>query len=305
MESPTDYVSVPAVRGGLDATPNDALTPEARQDGAVTRSIVLRTRGRRHGPVTRIVSPSDVGELIKPFVFLDYFDFTPTGDALFPMHPHSGIATITVLLNGDLRYEDTTGAAGVLSAGSVEWMRAGNGIWHDASPAGRARFQGYQIWVALPRSLENGTPHSQYLPASAVPLKAPVRVVLGTFEGVDSPIAAPAGMNLLHVRLRAGETWRYQPPAGQTVAWAHVNSGSLAVGGERLQDELAVFAPSEEALQFTAEANAGFIVASAVPHPHDLAPGYYSVHTSKEALRKGEAEIARIGAKLRAEGRLR
>src|SRR5688572_30216941 len=80
---------------------------------APTRRVVARTRGRSHGPITRIVSPSDIGELTKPFVFLDYFDFKPTGDALFPMHPHSGIATITVLLSGNLHYEDTTGASGV------------------------------------------------------------------------------------------------------------------------------------------------------------------------------------------------
>src|ERR1700755_1108456 len=135
----------------------------------IARPIALRTRGQPHGPVTRVVNPADIGKLIKPFVFLDYFDFTPSGDALFPMHPHSGIATITVLLKGDLRYEDTTGAAGVLPAGSIEWMQAGNGIWHAGSPAGNARFQGYQLWAALPRSLENGAPRTQYLPAKAVP----------------------------------------------------------------------------------------------------------------------------------------
>ncbi|WP_051376738.1 pirin family protein [Burkholderia sp. WSM2232] len=271
----------------------------------VGRPIAVRTRGRAHGPVTRVVSPADIGELIKPFVFLDYFDFTSSGNALFPMHPHSGIATLTVLLRGELRYEDTTGAAGVLPAGSLEWMRAGNGIWHDASPAGPGRFQGYQLWVALPRSLENGTPHSQYLPPEAVPRKSPVRVVLGSLDGLESPIAAPVGMNLLHVRLQAGQSWRWEPPAGHTVAWAHINTGCVEVSRELLQDELAVFVPSEDALEFTAQADADFIVASAVPHPHDLVLGHYSVHTSKEALARGEAGIASIGQQLRKNGRLR
>ncbi|NDZ17498.1 hypothetical protein C7T35_02940 [Variovorax sp. WS11] len=269
------------------------------------RAIVARTRGRGHGPVTRVLSPSDIGEFIKPFVFLDYFDFMPTGDALFPMHPHSGIATITVLLSGDLRYEDTTGASGVLSGGSVEWMRAGNGVWHDASPTGRSRFRGYQVWVALPRELENGEPQSQYLPARSVPHKGPARVVLGGFEGVHSRVAAPAGMNLLHVRLSSGERWRYEPPAGHTVAWTHVNEGALLVSAERLQDELVVFERSEDALEFTAEGDTDFIVGSAVEHPHDLVMGYYSVHTSTEALGRGEAEIARIGRQLRVDGRIR
>ena len=38
------------------------------------REVVLRTRGSSHGPITRLVSPSDLGQAVKPFVFLDYFD---------------------------------------------------------------------------------------------------------------------------------------------------------------------------------------------------------------------------------------
>ncbi|MFP3624387.1 hypothetical protein SB771_34510, partial [Burkholderia sp. SIMBA_051] len=53
----------------------DAAGPAVRPT-SLPRAIVARTQGRRHGPVTRIVSPGDLGELIKPFVFLDYFDFT-------------------------------------------------------------------------------------------------------------------------------------------------------------------------------------------------------------------------------------
>src|ERR1700728_3576847 len=64
------------------------------------RQIVLRTRGHSHGRVTRLVSPGDIGELIKPFVFLDYFDADPATAPKFGFHPHSGIATLTLILSG-------------------------------------------------------------------------------------------------------------------------------------------------------------------------------------------------------------
>jgi redox-sensitive bicupin YhaK (pirin superfamily) len=278
--------------------------PTGMAPAVAPRAIATRTHGRRHGPITRVVSPSDIGQLIKPFVFLDYFDFQPTGDPLFGMHPHSGIATFTVLLSGDMRYEDTTGASGELSEGSLEWMSAGSGVWHDGSPSSLSTFRGYQIWVALPPEREIGAAESRYLAPWQVPRIGAARLLLGSYEGVESAVPAPAGMNCLHVCLSPGESWRYQPPAGHDVAWAHVHRGALRVAGARLQDELAVFEPGEQVLEFVAEGGTEFIVASAAKHPHDLVLGRYSVHTSDETLRQGEAQIESIGRQLRARGRI-
>ena len=91
----------------------------ARQLRQPVREIVYRTRGHSHGPITRLMSPGDLGELLKPFVFLDLFAMDGT-IALPPIemgwHPHSGIATVTVLLEGAVRYAETTGKQGVLRA---------------------------------------------------------------------------------------------------------------------------------------------------------------------------------------------
>jgi redox-sensitive bicupin YhaK (pirin superfamily) len=87
------------------------------------RKVIYRTRGTTGGPITRLMSASDLGQLVKPFVFLDHFRFD-SHERRMPMelgwHPHSGIATVTVVLEGAVRYAETTGKAGVLSAGSVE-----------------------------------------------------------------------------------------------------------------------------------------------------------------------------------------
>jgi redox-sensitive bicupin YhaK (pirin superfamily) len=66
------------------------------------RRIVHRTRGSSHGPITRLASPSDVGQMIKPFVFLDYFEIDPKRSPAIGFHPHSGIATGTVVLEGQI-----------------------------------------------------------------------------------------------------------------------------------------------------------------------------------------------------------
>src|ERR1700756_5743888 len=119
-----------------------------------SRSIVQRTRGHLHGAVTRLVSPNDIGQIIKPFVFLDYFEADPAHALAFGFHPHSGIATLTLILSGQAFYKETTDREGVINTGDVEWMRAGNGVWHAGGMSGKERTRGFQLWVALPPALE-------------------------------------------------------------------------------------------------------------------------------------------------------
>ncbi|MBW8847220.1 MAG: pirin family protein [Burkholderiales bacterium] len=269
------------------------------------RAIVHRTHGSTHGPITRLVSPSDLGEFLKPFVFLDLNSFSPgVGSEGFAIHPHSGIATLTFVMTGSLRYEDTTGKAGVLPAGGVEWMRSGNGVWHIGAPVGDVQMSGFQLWVALPPSVENARAESLYLAPSDVPHAGPARVLLGSYGKAHSPIQAPPGMNYLAVSLKDGERWRYAPPAGHNVAWLAVSAGGVDVNGMVGTGELAVFEESEQAIDFVAHGDTSFVLGSAVKHPHDLVMGYYSVHTSKAALAQGEAEIQRIGAELRRDKRI-
>ena len=283
-----------------------SATARVRNEAAApSRSIVFRTRGNAHGPITRLVSPSDVGQLIKPFVFLDLFEAMPGNGPQFGWHPHSGIATLTVLLEGQTGYEETTGVKGVLNAGGVEWMRAAGGVWHTGSMNDRERVKGFQLWVALPPELENGAPESRYLSAEEVPADGPARLVLGQSGNASSAIPAPSGMNYLDVRLKAGERWTYQPPSGHTVGWVAVYQGTLHTPEAVTAGELAVFDRSHAAITFEAQSDTGFVLGSAIPHPHDLVLGYYSVHTSRAALDQGEREIDRIGMLLRADGRLR
>jgi redox-sensitive bicupin YhaK (pirin superfamily) len=270
------------------------------------RRIVHRTWGHAQGPITRLVSPSDLGGLIKPFVFLDLASFdgrfapTPMG---FGWHPHSGIATVTVMLEGAVRYAETTGRDGVLPTGGVEWMRASNGVWHTGAPE-EGRVKAFQLWVALPPQLENAPNASHYVMPKDVPVEGPARVILGDYGAARSPIEAPP-MSYLSVSLGPGERWTYQPPKGHTVAWVAVHEGVLRATSRIFSGEVAIFESSEDSIDFVGEGKTGFVLGSAARHPHELVLGSYSVHTTAEALRQSEAEIRRIGQELRARGTIR
>jgi redox-sensitive bicupin YhaK (pirin superfamily) len=270
---------------------------------SVPRPISHRTRGSGHGPITRLMSPGDLGNVLKPFVFLDRIDADTSGfpPMDFGWHPHSGIATVTVILDGVARFAETTGRSGTLGPGSVEWMRAGGGVWHTGG-AEPGRVRGFQLWVALPPELENGESASFYASPDVVPVAGPARVVLGHYDAAQSPIDAPP-MTYLSVELQAGERWTFRPPVGHELAWVALMDGAVRTPSPVHAGELAVFARGEGAIDFEATEHTRFVLGSAAPHPHELVLGHYSVHTSRDALRRGETEIRRLGRALLAAGK--
>src|SRR5882757_5867990 len=172
-------------------------TPAAQ---TTIRRIAQRTRGRKHGPTTRLMSPSDFGKLLKPFVFLDQFDYEgPPFEA--GLHPHSGIATLTYITEGSVNYIAPDNVKGVLTAGGVEWMQAGGGMWHGGG-IGAGRTRGFQLWIALPPELELGPTISLYQPLEAVQIDGPARVLLGRYASASSVIESPSPINYLAVGLK-------------------------------------------------------------------------------------------------------
>jgi redox-sensitive bicupin YhaK (pirin superfamily) len=223
-----------------------------------------------------------------------------------PVHPHSGIATVTVIADGDVTFDDPQSGHGAIGYGGVEWVRAGRGMWHGKElSAGRsATVQGFQLWIALPPNLENAQPEAQYVPADRMPSIGPARLIVGAYSGVTSPVDAPSGINYLLVTLKPGERWTYTPPPGHVVAWVAVSKGALTAGESVAQGELAIFEKSETPMTFEGAGadRATFVMGSAVPHPYPLHLGSYSVHTSAEALAAGERHIRSLKQQLDATG---
>jgi redox-sensitive bicupin YhaK (pirin superfamily) len=251
-----------------------------------------------------MVSPGDLGEHLKPFVFLDYVAGVVQPGAGFGWHPHSGLATLTYSLNSDAAYVDPTGQKGTVEAAGLEWMRAGGGTWHQGFIHPReATVTSFQLWAALPPGVEDGPPEGIYVAPRDVPQVDNVRVLLGEYRGHVNPIPAPSPILYLDVVLDAGETWRFEPPAGHTVAWAFVYRGQAAVGGQDVAGELVILDEGTGAITVEAREASRLLFGSARKHEHPLVLGSHSVHTNEASLRRGVARIREVGAELRRQGR--
>jgi hypothetical protein len=96
--------------------------------------------------------------------------------------------------------------------------------------------------------------------------------------------------------------WVYQPPAHHDVAWLALHQGTVATPEAVSAGEAVVFEEGEKHIEFEAATDAAFVLGSAVKHPYDLVTGHYSVHTTADALRVGERNIAAIGRRLHNQG---
>ena len=273
---------------------------------------ILRTVGSRkaavsRGPIANLISPSDLGESLKPFVFLDFFSATVTPGFGFDMHPHSGIATLTWQPGCDVRYTDTTGQAGILKAGGLEWMNAGGGAWHQGWLQGSGPSIGFQLWVPMPPDIEDGPAFGQYVPPEEVPsLDIPggdVKVLLGSLENgierIASPIESHQDMNYLVLSIETNHRWSYRPPPSHQIAWAFAFEGAPLIQGIETDRELLVLEGSGEIQIRAIDHPARVLIGTGRPHSFPLVRGPSSIHTNSVSLAKGKAAIDRIGAQIR------
>lgn len=277
------------------------------------KTAVARYRGAQHGPITRLIDPTALGEQLKPFIFLDFFNAPVQRGFGFPMHPHSGIATLTWQPSCDVRYQDTTGKNGVLKAGGLEWMNAGGGAWHQGSFDTQGLATGFQLWVPMPPGVEDGDSFGQYVPPAEVPKGSiaggTLTLLLGRLDAngqvLGSPVNSHQDMNYFVLDLEANAGWRYTPPAGHDVAWAFVFEGAASIVGAMTSRELVVLDGEGDIVFTGAGAPARILVGSARKHPHDLVMGPSSVHTNAESLRQGHTRIQALGQSLTEQGLLR
>lgn len=147
----------------------------------------------RYATVRRLL-PQRPRRMVGAWCFVDHFgpdDIAGRPGMQVPPHPHSGLQTVTWLVEGEVQHRDSLGSLQSIRPGQLNLMSAGHGIAHsEQSPPGHPdRMHGLQLWIALPDSARDGTPwfaHHADLPVVRDGA-ATVTVVVGEYAGRRSP----------------------------------------------------------------------------------------------------------------------
>jgi redox-sensitive bicupin YhaK (pirin superfamily) len=246
---------------------NPAHTQNASVVTAGTRRIALLTNGRRHGRVTRLITPWGVGELTRPFVLLSYAETARRSRSLFGVHPPSGITALTVVLSGKVLLEGANGEQHEVAAPGFAWTRTGSVGWREDDPVCSEPLRAFQLWISRLAPEQRAAAASEYVAPDEVEQDGPVRVFLGQFGRARSRLRhAPAGVNCFHVRLEDGERFRYVAPDGHNITWLAVDRGSLQLqAGEQVQwEQFALFGDTAGVIEAQAAGETSFVLGSAI-----------------------------------------
>ena len=192
------------------------------------------------GLMVRRALPVAGRRMVGPFIFLDEMGpatFAP-GEGLDVLpHPHIGLSTVTYLFDGALAHRDSTGVTQIVRPGELNLMTAGRGVVHsERSPAQErvgGRLHGAQLWMALPRALEDSAPSFAHFAVGALPRLVAegkrVRLVLGAAYGEESPVETPTDCVFAEISMAPGAILPVDPDWDERALY--VASGEIDIAG--------------------------------------------------------------------------
>ncbi len=240
----------------------------------------------------RSIAPR-VSNEFDPFLLFDHFAFNdPIEGPIrgFPMHPHRGIETVTYMLEGSTQHRDRLGNAGLIGPGDVQWMTSGRGILHEEMPrrGPSGNIYGFQLWVNLPAAQKMTAPRYQEVSAATIPAYEQdglrVRVVAGSFAGIDGPVTQIAARPLyLDVQMAPGAEFVQPVPAGHT-ALAYLFEGEALFGEQPIGAvRMLKFTDGDHVRVRTENHAARFMLIAGMPFREPIVPyGPFVMNTREE-----------------------
>lgn len=244
--------------------------------------------------------PSIAKRSVGPFVFWDHIgpnQMTPSFKMEVRAHPHIGLSTLTYLFAGEALHRDSLGYEQVIRPGDVNWMTAGRGIAHSERAEYNSaikEFAGIQLWVALPKELEEIEPSFQHvsfkeLPQVAMTERQTLTLIAGQYGGKSSPVNTYSPMFYLEGRF--SETFHLSLPMRDDFESAiYVVSGSVSLDDQVFESgQMIVFKlGAHRDVKVGAQTHLLIFGGEAFPEPRYL--WWNFVSTSKDRIEKAKED---------------
>ncbi len=261
------------------------ITGQATRDGAGVK-------------LTRVLT-HDLQQRLDPFLMLDNFASDDPDDygAGFPDHPHRGFETVTYMIAGRMRHQDSAGHEGLLQNGGVQWMTAGRGLVHSEMPEQEEGvMEGFQLWLNLRGADKMCPPWYRDIQSAEIPEVTNAqgvlaRVIAGHSHGTDGAMQREHTEPLyLDLRWPAATATFEQPLADTHNAFLYVYRGSVEVidaqgaGSAVPLHRMAILANEGDGVTLRASANAQAILIAGKPLREPIAQYGPFVMNTREQL---------------------
>lgn len=237
--------------------------------------------------------------MIGPFIYLDHigpvklnerehFDILP--------HPHIGLSTLTFLFEGSIMHRDTLGNEVEIKPGAVNWMTAGKGIVHSERTPEYLRHEdlvlhGLQIWVALPKHLEQMNPEFFHIEAEKLPAwrtaEVDYKLIAGEIMGHRSTVQVYSNLFLLEIKSRKRQVLNLGNHLfGES--GLYIMEGGIESEGNSFGSKQILVAKDSTLCEFTIEANSTIYIFGGEPFPEERFIDWNFVSSSKELIEKAK-----------------
>jgi redox-sensitive bicupin YhaK (pirin superfamily) len=218
--------------------------------------------------------------MVGPFAFIDHMGpvrMNEYENLDVPPHPHIGLSTLTYLFEGSIIHKDSLGTEVEIQPGAVNWMTSGKGIVHSERTPEYARhsdkvLHGLQIWVALPKALEQMDPTFTHIAENDIPAweedGVSFKVIAGEAMGKKSPVPVYSPLYMIEIKTTEHKTINVGSGLfGESALY--ILEGSVISEGNTFEPKHILIAKDSKLCTFELTANSTIYIFGGEPLPEE------------------------------------
>lgn len=238
---------------------------------------------------------------VGPFVFIDHMGPAKLREREHLevlAHPHIGLSTLTFLFDGVMMHRDSIGSVMEIEPGALNWMTAGKGVVHSERTPDRLMhsekmLHGLQIWVALPKELEEMEPSFVHVSADEIPTwqenGAQFKLIAGSAFGKKSPVPVHSNLYFIEIKCeQAQEISIGEHLFGESALY--ILKGAIKSEANTIGPKQILIAQDSSLCSFEMEANTTVYIFGGDAFPEERFIDWNFVSSSKERLKQAKED---------------